>query len=272
MSEHVVAVDVGNSAAKVCLAQSSDLGQLNASDASSSAADEPASLLDEMSVRLEQEDWHRSIIAWVDSRTQNEVSWRVASVHDRAGKELRAVVETAGRETEVQLVSRTDVPMKVHVDHPDRLGIDRLVGAYAAANRYGGPIVVIDAGSAITVDWVDAEGAFGGGAILPGLTMQVAALASGTDALPKIDFHSDAPLVAPAKNTVDAIRLGVMMGSAASIERLAVAYCDAAGLDSSAVRWVVTGGDSRSIAPMLRRECHQIDNLVCRGLLDLARF
>ena len=64
---------------------------------------------------------------------------------------------------------------------------------------------------------------FVGGAILPGLSLQTRALASGTDALPQIAWNSGASLPTPGRNTTDAIRLGVLLGLAGAVERLVAA-------------------------------------------------
>jgi type III pantothenate kinase len=161
--------------------------------------------------------------------------------------------------------------MRPQVDYPDQLGIDRLLAAHAARQRFGKPLVVVDAGSAVTIDWVDSNGDFCGGAILPGLALQLAALANETDALPQIELRIAGPLGRPAKNTADAIRLGVVTGILATIERLADEFARVADLTSAESELILTGGDAPLIASHLGRPHRLAENLVCRGLLDLPR-
>ncbi len=257
MSGRIVAVDVGNSAVKICLRGSQGWNDYS---------------LQEYTVEIDQPDWHCKAVGWVQQHSGNQAAlWRIASVHQAAAEKLHQAIDDSDSAATIQLITRGDIPMQLRIDHPDRLGIDRLVGAYAAHKRFGGSLVVVDAGSAITVDWVDAEGDFCGGAILPGITMQLRALASGTDALPKIQCDHDWQLVAPAKNTADAIRLGVKAGTAAGIDQLARHYGREAGVTEQDYRMVVTGGDAAVISGGLAHSAKVVENLVCRGLLDLPR-
>ena len=263
MSDRVVAVDVGNSAVKLALDSESVALSGGRSDplaaASSVAGGEPG-LVGHV-VSLSQADWHDELIDWVLGQAGNEqLSWRIASVHRAAAERLGKVLADRLPATPIHVVTCRDVPMRILVDHPERLGIDRLLGAYAAQRRLGSPLVVVDAGSAVTVDWVNHAGGFGGGAILPGVELQLAVLAAETDALPRIDFRRPAHRVGPGRNTAEAITLGVLTGVAATVERL---------VRESQVPVILTGGDARLIAERLNRDHQLAENLVCRGLLDL---
>lgn len=245
----VVAVDVGNTAVKFAVSGDGEVVH--------------------HVVSTRDSDWQRAVVHWAQETLACEsFQWLVASVCEAACNQLRAVVSDALPDAMLRLVTRDDVPMRVEVDHPDRVGIDRLLGAFAACNRLGGPVIVVDAGSAITVDWVGSDGAFHGGAILPGLALQAQALANGTEALPEIGWTHGRQLSLPAKNTQDAIRSGILTGAAASIDALANAYAEPEP-PNDLVKLVVTGGDAPVIAPLLRRPHLQIENLVCHGLLEL---
>lgn len=293
MSEALwVAVDVGNSAIKVIAV---DRQQHVPSDAWIDAAPQ-------QTFSLLGLDWPQQVTAWVQSqrdRTASEASvcWWVSTVNHAASDPLRTACSRAasqvGSDFQWHQFEWQDVPMTIDVDAPERLGIDRLIGAYAAINRIPGPLVVVDAGSAVTIDWVrraavnsrqtspedEPEGVFCGGAIFPGLALQTAALSSGTEGLRQpaagafplaaLDRHKT---LSPGRNTGDAIRVGVIAAVVGAIERLAEDYpqCprDAASEISPAV--VVSGGDSALISDHLRLQHVQIPHLVCRGLLDLA--
>ena len=248
----LVAVDVGNSAVKF-------------------AVRHEQSIVDH-AIRIGTEGWERSAIEWVrDQLGCDDAEWRIASVHRSAATQLEDAIRDSQSDVTIRFVTHHDVPMQLDIDHPDRLGIDRLLTAYAVRNRLNPPAVIIDAGSAVTVDWVSQQGTYCGGAILPGLCLQATALAIGTDALPQIQWRCEAAIRLPARNTGDAIRSGILAGVTASIDGLIERYRDIAGVEAGELQVVLTGGDSPAISPHLRQLHQIIPNLVCRGLLDLPR-
>ncbi len=248
----MVAIDVGNSAVKV-------------------AVYDGDTVIDH-AIRIGPIGWEEAAIDWVRRQLGDEnTSWRIASVHQTAAEQLGCAIGKSIPDALIELVTRHEVPMQANVDHPDRLGIDRLLSAYAATNRLDPPIVVVDAGSAVTVDWVDAQGHFSGGAILPGLGLQSRSLQRETEALPQIEWSGDTELRFPAKNTTDAIRSGILIGVSAAVDELVRRYCDAAGAKPGSFQVALTGGDAAALSPYLQHSHQVIPNLVCRGLLDLPR-
>jgi type III pantothenate kinase len=118
----------------------------------------------------------------------------------------------AGRGDRVTLLQRADqLLLRVLLEKPDHVGIDRLLDAVAANQRRrpGHSAVLIDAGSAVTVDWVDAEGAFRGGAILPGLRLMTHALHDHTALLPLIPVPTYLPEM-PGTSTREAMAVGIV--------------------------------------------------------------
>lgn len=252
-----VAVDVGNTAVKLCVRQAE-------------------SLVDH-TIAIDHSNWHRSAIDWVRDRLGcKDTRWRIASVHRRAAGRLVDALRDDNAGAAIDLVTYRDVPMPVCVDNPAALGIDRLLSAYAARQLCQGPLVVVDAGSAVTVDWVDGRGRFCGGAILPGLNLQARALATGTDALPQIDWSSHRDLHLPATNTIDAIHAGILIGVASAIDGLTAKYLDRdQSSEDGELRvghLVLTGGDSAALSPHVQTRHVQTPNLVCRGLLNLRNL
>ncbi len=248
----MVAIDVGNSAVKIAIL----LGD---------------TVIDH-AIRIGPRGWERLAVDWVrNQRDEENTIWRVASVHQAAAALLDRAIRESNPEAMIELVTRHDVPMQANVDHPDRLGIDRLLSAYAAAIRFGPPVVVVDAGSAVTVDWVDGQGHFCGGAILPGLGLQSRSLQRETEALPQLQWDREPELRLPAKNTTDAIRSGILIGISAAIDELVIRYCDAAGTKNGEIQVALTGGDAATLSSNLQHSHQVIPNLVCRGLLDLPR-
>src|SRR6185312_8188631 len=104
----------------------------------------------------------------------------------------------------------SSLPLRVLVQQLDHVGIDRLLDAVAANSRRpaGVPAIIIDAGSAVTVDLVDEAGAFTGGAILPGLRLMAKALHDYTALLPLVDPPTQAPPL-PGTATIPAIESGI---------------------------------------------------------------
>lgn len=253
----IVAADVGNSRIKLCVRRS------HTSD--------DASLLDH-SIPIDDSSWHCDALAWVREQLGcGSAQWRIASVDRSAVGELQQAIAENADDASIEHATRHDVPLKTLVAQPDHLGIDRLLNAYAASNRFSPPLIVIDAGSAVTVDYVSVQSELVGGAILPGLAMQLRALATGTDALPHVSWESTEPLATPGRDTVEAIRLGVLMGLAGAIERLVARYREMPAGSSQNCQVVVTGGDAATLSPLLRFPHEIVANLVCRGLLDLPR-
>jgi type III pantothenate kinase len=146
-----------------------------------------------------------------------------------------------------------DLPLSVNLERPDWVGIDRLLDAVAAnvLRRPGEPAIVIDAGTATTVDLVSADGSFEGGAILPGLELGARALHQYTALLPLIDVPEllEGPKVASlGKNTPDAIRSGLLYGQIGAIRELAARLADSV---AEAPLLLVTGGNGRLLAAAL---------------------
>ena len=130
----------------------------------------------------------------------------------RAGADRRASRPIAARR-ERPLAGRRapgPCPLAVRVDRPGEVGADRLVNALAAARLYGTPAVVVDFGTATTLDCVAADGAYVGGAIAPGLELGLEALAARTAKLPRIELR--APDRAIGRDTVSAMQSGTVFG------------------------------------------------------------
>ncbi len=144
---------------------------------------------------------------------------------------------------------RSDVPvgLEVETDFPELVGQDRLANALAAYLRVRGAVVVVDFGTAITVDAVSAEGAFLGGAILPGARISAAALADCTALLPPIDLEG--PSSVPAPNTEDAIRAGLIRGAAGAVDRLVEETRKKLNVEAPVIG---TGGEARFIAALTK--------------------
>jgi type III pantothenate kinase len=157
--------------------------------------------------------------------------------------------------------ARTPVPIRNAYGTPLTLGIDRLANAVAAHRRFPGrSVLTIDAGSCITYDVVDAQGVFQGGAISPGLHMRAKAMHAYSARLPQVELTG--PAEALARSTEEALRAGVLVGTAAELAGFMGAY---------AHQWpdlavVTTGGDGLWAARALKSGIFAVPLLTLEGL------
>jgi type III pantothenate kinase len=174
----------------------------------------------------------------------------IASVVPALTGAIEAIAER--RDRPLLIASAGTVPLAVRVDRPDDVGADRLVNALAAARLHGTPAVVVDFGTATTLDCVAADGAYVGGAIAPGLELGLEALAARTAKLPRIELR--APDRAIGRDTVSAMQSGTIFGyqalAAGLLARVRVELADANDVAPADVRAILTGG--LSAAPWAR--------------------
>jgi type III pantothenate kinase len=107
---------------------------------------------------------------------------------------------------------------EIRVDNPSEVGADRLVNALAAHERYRGPLVVIDFGTATTFDVVEGDGAYVGGVIAPGINLSIEALHQAAARLPRIGIGR--PQAVIGRSTVPAMQSGIYWGYVGLIEGL----------------------------------------------------
>ena len=130
----------------------------------------------------------------------------------------------------------------MQTDAPAQTGVDRVLNIAAAYEQMGKACVVVDAGTAVTVDCCDDSGAFLGGAIAPGVSLMLDALHEKTAALPRVEFA--APTGAFGRDTNDAIRQGVYHGIRGMVRELVENYATQLG------HWpdvIATGGDAADL-------------------------
>ncbi len=135
--------------------------------------------------------------------------------------------------------------MPIRYDNPHEVGADRIVNGVAAFERFGGPVVVVDFGTATTIDVIAEDGAYLGGAIAPGVETSAEALFSKAARLSKVD------LVAPQRvigsNTRESVQAGLMLGEAAMVDGLVRRVWDELGVETPVI---ATGGLAERMAPL----------------------
>jgi len=138
---------------------------------------------------------------------------------------------------------------------PEKLGVDRWLSLIAVRQHYAGPVCIVDCGTAITIDFMDAKGFHQGGLICPGLTLMKKALAQGAEAL---QFNTQNYPLGPANFTDAAIYSGTLYAAIGFIERCFDK------LENSTL--ILTGGDAELIAEQLIYKPIIDNDLVLRGL------
>jgi len=201
---------------------------------------------------------------------QMHAIWRSASVHRPSEQRLRTWLDNNRPGIDYRPLTCHDLPLEIEVDAPERVGIDRLVAAVAAnqLRPAGMHAIVIDAGTAITVDRLSRDGCFQGGAILPGLQTVAHALAARTDLLPEIDanFIGEPPVL--GRSTESAMRSGIFWGSLGAVRELVERMRPPAG---QPVQVFMTGGDAERLFPLLSQspgapETCYVADLVMMGI------
>jgi len=242
----LIAVDIGNSSTKLAL--------FNAQATTS----------------LPEPSWTHSLTTLSElpgdliAKLPDRARWRIASVHREGERQLAAWVEQHRPQDDYKLLTYRDLPIEVRVDFPDRVGLDRLAAAVGAnvLRDPARPAVVIDAGSAVTVDLVSSDGAFEGGVILPGFRMSAKALSSA-DLLPEVLFQSSSdPPPVLGKNTEAAIRSGLFWGTVGAVREIIARYAES----HPQPHVFVTGGDLKRLAPLMSAEAEFVPNLVLAGI------
>jgi type III pantothenate kinase len=178
-----------------------------------------ASLDDDPTVWFDQlAKWGEEFPLW---KMAASLTWVVAGVHPERRECLVHWLQARG-DTVVVLDKATQLPLKVGVDKPDQVGIDRLLNAVAAQRELfaGQPAVLVDAGSAVTVDWLDGKRVFRGGSIFPGIRLMAKALHDYTALLPEVTVAPPMPPL-PGRDTVSAMQTGVYWAVLGGIETIA---------------------------------------------------
>ncbi len=151
--------------------------------------------------------------------------------------------------------------MNIKIDDPATLGADLITGAVGAVAKYAPPLVFADMGTATTIFAIDREGAFRGGAIIPGVKLSYRALSAGASLLPEISIES--PKKCISTNTVDCMTSGAVYGAAAMLDGMIERMEEELGEPVTAV---ATGGIARHIIPYCKRKIEYEPDLILSGL------
>lgn len=216
--------------------------------------------------------WERLATEWGPAAGR---TWAVAASDPDRQRQFVNWADSRGEQV-IAIDAPRKVPIGVSVEQPDRVGIDRLLNVLAAKSvgHEGEPAIVVDAGSAVTVDLLHEQGSFAGGVIFPGLRLMALALREHTAALPLVDAAAAVPPGPPGTNTEAAMKLGLLYavaGGADAVVREMASHC------TTAPRVYLTGGDMTPRLAGLMQSRHQFRSelrpaLTLEGILRAAEY
>ena len=154
--------------------------------------------------------------------------------------------------------------LNILMDNPAQIGSDLVVAAVAALREYPAPLIIIDMGTATTMSVINANRAYIGGCICPGVRISSEALTARTAQLPGISL--EAPKRAIGRNTIDSMQSGIMLGAACMLDGMIDRMEQELGQPATVL---ATGGIARFVIPMCRRTIIFDRNLLLKGLTIL---
>lgn len=153
--------------------------------------------------------------------------------------------------------------LEIRLPDPGSVGADRIVNSVAARERFGSPVLIVDFGTATTIDFVNSEGAYEGGVIAPGITLSIDALVSHAARLPQIEMRWPASVI--GKSTVAAMQAGAVIGYAEMVNGLLRRIREEQGAD---IHTVATGG----LGAFFLKQCSSIRSYEPHLTLDGLRL
>lgn len=198
---------------------------------------------------------------WVGRYPHGDPEGLAAAIGTSAVIGCSVVAEVRDRLPDVVWITREKLPAwRFDYDTPETLGMDRFIACEGARSQSGGDVIVVDAGTACTIDWMSADGVFHGGVIMPGLGLMEDSLRRHAPALPAVEREH--PATFPPKTTRDALKAGLFM----SWSGIVGAHVNALKvLAPDAVVWM-TGQDSALLTLPAERD----EWLIPKGLRSLT--
>ena len=202
--------------------------------------------------------------------TDEPLAWLIASVNRPKDRQLTDWIKVHRVHDRIQQLDWTHVPLKIQVAAPQLVGMDRLCAAVAGHALAGKkPCIVVDAGTAITVDAVSGSGEFLGGSIFVGLRGALDQLAQSTDALPRLEIPTTPDNIDPfGKSTAQAMQSGVVLSIVGGISEI-VGRMQAAFHQSALV--VLTGGAAPLLKSLLKFDILLVEHLVLDGVVKMGQ-
>lgn len=191
----------------------------------------------------------------------------IASVNEPFARRLHSALEDQLAAEMYRIGEDLPLPISIQLDPETITGVDRLLNAAAAYAQLKQACIIVDAGTAVTVDFVDGAGTFQGGAIAPGVRMQLRALHEQTSALPSIEYRQPDD-EAFGKNTAQAMLQGVHYGVRGLVWRLVEHYAQSYGAFPQVI---ATGGDAEALFADDELINRIVPNLTLLGMAEAVR-
>lgn len=185
----------------------------------------------------------------------------VSSVVPSVTETLRQVADRYLHHSLVVVEPGVRTGLALRVDNPREIGADRIVNAVAAYALYGGPVIVVDFGTATSFEVVDGSGQFIGGAIAPGVTTSADALVRRAARLPRVETVT--PPSSIGRSTVTALQSGIVFGAAGQVDALVARMSRELG---PGVTTVATGGLAHAVLDACESIDHHDPWLTLKGL------
>jgi type III pantothenate kinase len=207
--KELMAVDIGNSRVKIgrYLRNGISLGDV---------LPQPGQVIIENSLQFQQLD-----LGLREEPLEEGTEWLISSVNEENLSALSQwLCENRPRDS-VRILSQRDIRMPVEVDEPEKVGLDRLCNALAATclAKRNEPVLIVDLGSAATLDVVSGDGRFLGGAIMPGFRASAFSLQRISQGLPIVEADDLRFPAYPGRNTTAAIEAGLFWGMVGAIRQ-----------------------------------------------------
>ena len=190
----------------------------------------------------------------------------IASVVPQVLNSMRTAIQKLTGKVPLVVGPGLKTGLNILLENPGQTGADLVVADVAALREHKPPLIVIDMGTATTMSVLDKNGAHIGGCIIPGVKISMDALTDKTALLPGLQL--DQPKKAIGRNTIDAMRSGIMMGTACMLDGMVERMEAELGCKTTVI---ATGGIAKFIVPMCKTPMIYDKDLIIKGLAALYR-
>ena len=190
----------------------------------------------------------------------------IASVVPQVLNSMRTAIQKLTGKVPLVVGPGLKTGLNILLENPGQTGADLVVADVAALREHKPPLIVIDMGTATTMSVLDKNGAHIGGCIIPGVKISMDALTDRTALLPGLQL--DQPKKTIGRNTIDAMRSGIMLGAACMLDGMVERMEAELGCKTTVI---ITGGIAKFIAPMCKTPMIYDKDLIIKGLAALYR-
>lgn len=190
----------------------------------------------------------------------------IASVVPQVLNSMRTAIQKLTGKVPLVVGPGLKTGLNILLENPGQTGADLVVADVAALREHKPPLIVIDMGTATTMSVLDKNGAHIGGCIIPGVKISMDALTDRTALLPGLQL--DQPKKAIGRNTIDAMRSGIMLGTACMLDGMVERMEEELGYKTTVI---ATGGIAKFIVPMCKTPMIYDKDLIIKGLAALYR-